>query len=281
MNGQAEALARLAGRETGSDGPAPRRAFSIAIASGKGGVGKSTIATNLALAVAEAGRETVLVDGDFALGQCDVLLGLAPEHRIDDVLAGAVEVTAALAPVAPRLTLLAAARGMVGLADPAPAVRTAIASEMARVARGRDVSIIDLPSGISRTTLELAAGADMLLVVMTPEPAAVADAYALVKILALRRTSPTFLVLNRVTPGSEPHQLLRRLHRITDRFLKQKPPVIGALEEDPRVAEAAFSMTPLLTFAPRTRAAVSMRRMARKLLSIGTSEAREQGFVAR
>jgi flagellar biosynthesis protein FlhG len=259
----------------------PARALWVTVTSGKGGVGKSAIAANLALALAELNRRTLLVDADLALANADLLLGLSPERRIDDVLLGECALGEILVEAAPGLVLLPASSGVQRLAALDDAARRRFLWELQREVERHDVIVADTASGLAPTVTALAAAADLSLVVTTPEPTALTDAYALVKILARERPETVALVVNRAAGGPEADATARRLRQVAARFLGLDLPVFGRVPEDPALERSVRLLEPVLKDSPLSPAARAIRAMARKLLSIGKPRRDGKDLVVR
>ena len=158
-----------------------RLARTIAVASGKGGVGKSTLALGIAMAAAERGVKTALVDADLGLANLDVLCGVRPARTAADWLSGRAQLSECFTTIAPRLWLLAGASGVARMADLEPPQRARLIEGLARVAAHVELMVVDLGAGIGAGTLDIAAAADRLLIVTTPEPTSLADAYGFAK----------------------------------------------------------------------------------------------------
>jgi len=283
MNEQATRLRSLTDRTL--DRVAPPRAgrgpLSVAVTSGKGGVGKTTIAANLALAVARLDRRVLLWDADLSLSNADLLLGVTPGARLDDVLSGRASWTDALVPGPAVLTLLPGASGVAELTRLDPATRSRIVEGLARAVGDHDLVVIDTGSGISVEVTSLAEAADLALVVVNPDPAAMADAYAVVKILAERRPESVALCPNRYPDVASSLAAASRFQTLTRRFLGLEPPVFGCVPRDSAIERSVLELEPLLGTEPRTPAARGLWAMARKLLSGIPATEDGQGLIAR
>jgi flagellar biosynthesis protein FlhG len=275
MNEQGVRLRGLARR------PNVRSPFSVAVTSGKGGVGKTTIAVNLALAVAHHDRRVLLWDADLSLSNADLLLGVTPGARIDDVLEGRARWTDALVPGPWGVTLLAASAGVAALTRLDPDRQARIVEGLAEVVGGYDLVVIDTGPGISEGVTTLAAAADLALVVLTPEPAALADAYAVVKILARERPQKVAVCPNRYPDVNAALAGSRRFQALTRRFLGVEPPVFGCVTRDSMLERSVLELDPLLLTAPGSPAARGLWAMARKLLSMATPNGDGRGLIAR
>ncbi len=256
---QAEGLraAHLAPRSAEADPVAHR----LALVSGKGGVGKSAIAANLAVACARAGDGTLLVDGDAGLANADLLLGLVPGWTWDDVRKGRATLDEAIARGPAGLELLVSGRG--------PGVVTSLAEAIAGRARGdadlrlRRHTVLDLGAGIGRGVVELATACDVVWLVMTPEPTSLADAYAMAR--QIWREDPCArveLIVNRCTDRGEAEQAARALQRLTRRFLDQAPLLRAVLPEDRAMGRAVLRQEPVLLAEPASPIARSLGHLA-------------------
>ncbi|MBN1420111.1 MAG: AAA family ATPase, partial [Planctomycetes bacterium] len=182
MNDQADSLRRSV--LASAPAQAPARARTIAVTSGKGGVGKTNLAVNLAIAAARRRRRTILVDADYGLANADLILDVDPRWNLSHVLAGEVDPREALVEGPEGVRLLAGASGIRRLADLDGEGREAAARAFASLAGDADLLIIDTGAGIARNVIATAAAADEILVATCPEPPAIADAYAVVKSIA-------------------------------------------------------------------------------------------------
>lgn len=248
--------------------PAPaRRGVMIAIASGKGGVGKTWLAISLAHALARAGDRALLFDADLGLANVDIQLGLMPEHDLAGVLAGKVPLErAAQRFEAGGFDIIAGRSGSGRLAN-LPADRLqGLADGLVRLAGGYDTIILDLGAGIERTVLRLAAAADLCLVVATDEPTALTDAYAFVKLASRQRAADqVMIVINMAASPREGAGTYATLRRACEGFLGIAPPLLGVIRRDPRVREAIRHQSPLLTRFPGCPAAADIELVARGL----------------
>jgi flagellar biosynthesis protein FlhG len=243
--------------------PPARSAHVIAIASGKGGVGKTCLAVNLSLALAAGGLETVLIDGDTGLGNADLLLGVPAGPHLGAVVRGTRTLDDVAVRVAPRLRLIAAGSGIASLADLDASARSRLIDAFATIERSARVILIDCGAGLGPVVLDLVASADTVLVVATPEPTAIADAYGLIKTLAIREPRPSSgtvrLVVNQAADRAEAARIHARMSAVSERFLGLSIPLSGWVGRDPHVAQAVCARRPFILSAPRSTAGKHVR----------------------
>lgn len=252
--------------------PAPRRVWTIAIASGKGGVGKTNVAVNLALALADAGVNTTLLDGDLGLANADLLLGLRAGPHLGDVLTGARTLDQICVRVTPRLTLVPGASGIAQLADLDQRRREIMELVIQRLELRSQALLLDCGAGIGRGVRSLLSCADQSLIVTTPEPTAIADAYALIKCVvstsdpALRPPARMSLLVNQAADQADGRRVHARVAAVCDRFLGYPLPLAGIVEQDERVRVAVRERRPFLVTSPKSAASRSVRSLCGSLI---------------
>lgn len=240
-----------------------------AIGSGKGGTGKTLIAVSLAHALAHQGERVLLCDADLGLSNTGVHLGMQETGDLAGLLAGTKELKAAVARVqsGPRhgFDLLAAPPGSGAFANASEASVQKLVSILA-AAKQYDRVLIDLGAGVDTAVMTFAAHADETLLVMTPDPASLTDAYAFAKLLLRRTTSraPQILV-NQALNATEGRRTADALIASARSFLKTAPEYLGFVPFDSRVADAVRRQSPLLTLFPQTPAAQAIDGIALKL----------------
>jgi flagellar biosynthesis protein FlhG len=242
---------------------AGRRCRIVTITSGKGGVGKTSLVANLGLELARAGRRVLMLDGDLGLANLAILFNVAPRADLGDVLAGRARVEDVVLEIAPGLRLIPAAGGVAALADLDGSRRQELLAEVLPLAADADFLLIDTGAGISSTVLALASVAHRTLIVTTPEPTALADAYAILKAAARRGTAPLEIVVNLAPTQAAARQTHERLARLSKRFLGFAPPLLAVIPRDPSVSEAVLRQEPLTAiypWAPATRAISALAR---------------------
>ncbi len=209
-----------------------QRPHRIAIASGKGGVGKTWLAITLSHALAELGHNVLLFDGDLGLANIDIQLGHAPKHDLGAVLSGGVTLLEAIAPCAPAgFDMLAGRSGSGLLASLAPPRLDALLSELGQVSYG--LILLDLGAGLETNTRRLAAWADTLLVVATDEPTSLTDAYAVIKLHETDRPgSDVRVVINRAASQAAGRRTFDTLARACRQFLGRAPALAGVVRRD-------------------------------------------------
>lgn len=250
-------------------GPAIRRGKNlIAVASGKGGVGKTWFSITLAQALAREGKRVLLFDGDLGLANVDVQLGLMPKRDLNDVIRGRLS----LDKVAQRFDdggfdIVAGRSGQASLSALPSQRLSHLRDQLIEVSDLYDAVIIDLGAGVDRTVRMLSASAARTLLVTTDEPTSLTDAYAFIKLgSAAGMTKNVGIVVNQATSAAEGEKTYKTLLKACENFLRLSPPMIGMVRHDPRVKESIRHQTPLLTRAPNSEAASDVEKIARYLV---------------
>lgn len=243
----------------------------IAVASGKGGVGKTWFSITLAHALAQAGRRTLLFDGDLGLANVDVQLGIMPQGELANVIAGEAKLDDIVTPFdggAGRngFDIIAGRSGSDGLANLPPAKLVALRTELQVFSRNYDWVVLDLGAGIERTVRLMAAQSRTCLVMTTDEPTAITDAYAYIKLTALERLADAIrIVVNMVPSQEEGERSYATLLRACREFLKIEPPLAGIIRRDDHVKESIRRQVSLMRRNPNAEAARDVEQIARRL----------------
>ena len=246
-----------------------RGPWTIAITSGKGGVGKTSLAVNLAVTLAQSGRRTCLVDGDLGLANVDVMLNLHPRHSLRDVVTAGMPVEEIILQGPAGLEVIPAASGVEALADLSVVARQFLVKTLQSLSLRSDITVLDTGAGVSKTVLALTLAADQVLVVTTPEPTAITDAYAMVKILSHRRPSIAIsLVVNQVEHAGQAREVHGHLHKIIQRFLQRDVPMAGWIPRDACVERAVREQRPMAVYFPYARASEAIQGLAARLASL-------------
>ncbi|HEY2069085.1 MAG TPA: P-loop NTPase [Rhizomicrobium sp.] len=242
----------------------------LAIGSGKGGTGKTMIAVSLAHALAHEGERVLLCDADLGLSNTTVHLGLDSGGDLAGVLTGRRALADAVVPVFGGITerggfdVLAAPAGSGALADIEEGQGARLVETLRRSTR-YDRIVLDLGAGVDATTMHFAAASDSALLVMTPDPASLADAYAFAKLLKKRGAKLPYVVVNMAANDAEARRTSGALGTTCQAFLGAVPEYLGGIPRDPHVSEAVRRQSHLLTMHPQAAAAVAISTVARRL----------------
>jgi flagellar biosynthesis protein FlhG len=255
---QATQLRTLVGKRT--------RANVVAITSGKGGVGKSNVAVNLAVHLAGAGRKVVLLDADLGLANVDVLCNLDLPLNLSHVIARKRELREVMVQAPGGFRLIGGASGLARMADLNDFERQRLVDALGEVEEQADIILIDTGAGISANVLSFTRCADHVLIVTTPEPTAITDAYAVIKVLSRdaqpRRLS---LLVNQAQSAAEAKAVQERIARVARQFLSVSVLDAGYVPADPAVPHAVRRRTPFMIHSPRCPAGQSIAQLAMRL----------------
>lgn len=244
--------------------------LSVAVLSGKGGVGKTNLSLNLAFALYQSGFKSLLIDCDMGLANLDVLLGITPEGNLQDVLLGEATMESVLHNIQPDgLDVLPAASGVPELNDLNPDRKDLLLNRLAPVLGKYDFVFMDIGAGISDTVQTFASMAALRVVVITPEPTSLTDSYALIKVLNKRFGLSDFrIVVNEVTSAKEAQQAYDKLAGACQHFLKVELKLLGHVRMDRKLPEAVCRQQPLMSYAPGSPAAQDIQAIAGRLQNV-------------
>ena len=235
----------------------------IAVTGGKGGVGKTSVAVNLATGLASAGRRVVLLDGDLGLANVDVLLGLSPRYTLAHVLTGERTLDEILVTAKQGFQIVPAASGAADLAGMGGAGHLGLVQAFSGLAARLDVLIIDTAAGIAPGVLQFSQAAQHVLVVVTDEPASLTDAYALIKVLSRDHGVTRFrVVANMSRAVGEGETLFKKLERVTTRFLDVLLEYAGDIPDDEHMRRAIRVQRPVLDVHPASPSGRAFKKLA-------------------
>lgn len=232
----------------------------IAVTSGKGGVGKTTVAVNLSVALAKLGRRVVLLDADFGLGSIDILLGLIPKYTLADLIESRCALSDVLVEGPSGIRIVPAASGIQHMAHLSSAQQAGLMQAFSDIADSLDVLVIDTAPGIGESVVNFVRAAQEVLVVVCDEPTSIADAYALIKLLNHDHGMNRFRVLaNMVQNPLEGQNLFAKLSSVTDRFLDVALDYVGAVPYDDYARKAAQKQLVVYKSFPRSKYAKALK----------------------
>ncbi|MFQ5430016.1 MAG: MinD/ParA family protein [Phycisphaerae bacterium] len=278
----AELRMLVAASEAGARARAVPAARVVAVASGKGGVGKTNIAVNLAMRLSQRGRRVVLVDADLGTANIDVVMNVRSAYDLSHVVRGQRTLDEIAVQVDARLRLIVGASGLASIAELSPSDRHALIEALGRLERQCDIIVLDCGAGISQNVLAFARAAEELLVVTTPEPTALTDAYALVKVLSRGgRTPPMGLVVNQTRTAVEGRNVAERLASTAARFLRIPVDCAALLPKDEHVSRAVHDRVPFVLKYPRCPAATGISALAARVVRQADGADCAPGFFRR
>ena len=240
----------------------------IAVASGKGGVGKTWFSTTLCYTLAQKGQRVLLFDGDLGLANVDIQLGLTPDHDLGDVLDGKLTLKGAITHYQDgKFDIIAGRSGSGNLAS-IPTQRLAeLRNDLIGLAGNYDKLIVDLGAGVDRPVRLMAGPAGLTIVVVTGDPTSLTDAYAFIKLTHAANSAANIeIVVNMAENMREGEKTYETILNVCKNFLRYQPPLLGIVRRDLKVREAIRAQTPLLKRHPSAEAAMDIEAIARKIL---------------
>ncbi len=237
----------------------------IAVASGKGGVGKTSVSVNLAMSLIHAGQRTLLLDTDLGLANVDVMLGLSPRFTLADVFAGRCELRDTLLEGPRGLWVVPAASGKRHMTELTPQQHVGLVHAFSELDLPIDTMVVDNAAGIADGVLTFCQAAQDVIVVVCDEPASVTDAYALIKVLSRERGVSRIQVLaNQVQQPAEGRQLFEKLERVTAKFLDVTLNYLGAIPRDEWLRRAIQRQEAVVEAYPSSPSAMAFRDITRR-----------------
>lgn len=259
-----------------------RRASVIAVTSGKGGVGKSNIAVNLAIKFATVGKDVVLLDADLGLANADVLCNIDLPTNLSHVISRKRELNEVMVKGPGGFRLIGGASGLARMADLTDVDRQRLITALAELEESTDIILIDTGAGISPNVLSFTRAADHVLVVTTPEPTAITDAYAVVKVISRedmnRRVS---LLVNQARTPTEARVVYERIAKVAKQFLGVTLYDAGYVSYDMEVSNAVRRRSPFVLGAPKSPASICIAQLAMRLEQGVAQSQHNSGFFNR
>jgi len=244
---------------------APRPVRVIAVTSGKGGVGKTNVSVNLAIALAEEGQRVMLMDADLGLANVDVMLGLHPEYDLSHVIQGERTLEEIIVSGPAGVHIVPASSGTKMMAELSPMEHAGMIRAFSELSYPLDVLIIDTAAGISDSVVSFSRAAQEVIVVVCDEPASITDAYALIKLLNREYGIQRFRVLaNMAHSAQEGRELFTKIARVTERYLDVTLDFMGAVPYDDYLRKAIKRQKAVVEAYPRARASMAFKTLAQK-----------------
>ncbi|MBL1321130.1 MAG: MinD/ParA family protein [Methylophaga sp.] len=244
----------------------PRPVKVIAIASGKGGVGKTNVTVNIGVALASQGKEVLLLDADLGLANIDVMLGLHPQYNLLHVLDGSKSLNDIIVEGPSGLKIIPAASGIQKMAELSPAEHAGMIQAFSDMDQHIDVLLIDSAAGIADSVISFTRAAQEVIIVVCDEPASITDAYALIKLLSKEYDLERFHIIANMTRNvQEGRELFNKISLVCDRFLDVSLDFMGIVPFDEDLRRAVKKQRAVVDFLPRSKSATAFTHLAKKV----------------
>jgi len=246
----------------------PKRTRVMAVASGKGGVGKSNFSANFALSLTSLGQKVVIMDLDLGMANINILFGLTPRHHILDLMEKNLSIWDIMEPGPKGIQYISGGSGFQDVFQLDEIRLTRILEQMEKLHGYADTILLDMGAGMSTDSLRFILAADEITLITTPEPPAITDAYSTLKILHGKNPStPIKLLVNRVQSNQEGKQVAENIQLVAKKFLDYDVGIFGFLEEDNHILQAVKKQVPFYLEFPKSKAAKGLKAMAEGYLS--------------
>jgi len=266
MEDQAQKLRELMGAKPQAQQSA-KKTRVITVASGKGGVGKTNLSVNLAIAYARTGKRVMVMDADLGLANVNIMLNMIPKYNLYHVIRKQKTMKEIILDTEYGIQILAGASGFSKIANLNEEERQNFITELYALTNV-DIIIIDTSAGVSNNVLSFIAAADDAIIITTPEPTAITDAYGIIKIIATEVENLNIglkLVVNRVKNVTEGRKVAERIINISGQFLNLKVEYLGCIYEDPIVQQSVLKQKPFIVQDPKSKAAISVQHLVSRI----------------
>lgn len=272
MEDQAQELRELMGNMEAQDSEkksddSGHKTRIIAVTSGKGGVGKTNLAVNMAIAYAQQGKKVILIDGDLGMANVNVLLNVVPQYNLMQVINKQKTMQEIILDTEVGIKFIAGANGFSKIANLSVDELDYFAKQFAQLGNA-DIIIIDTGAGIANNVLQFVAAADEVYVVTTPEPTAITDAYGIIKIITtelVNRELNLKLLVNKVHTADEGKKISERIINIVGQFLNYKVDYIGFVYADPVVEQSVIRQKPFMIVNPTSKPAQCVKHIVGRI----------------
>jgi flagellar biosynthesis protein FlhG len=251
---------------------------TMAITSGKGGVGKTLVTVNLAINYARQGLKVLLIDADLGLANIDVVLGLTPKYTIEDVLSGELTLDEVAVPGPLGITILPAASGVAELSNLTEEQKLSLMDHIDHWHADFDVVLVDTGAGISPNVRFFVLAVERIMIVVTPDPASITDAYALMKVMFMNhRVSHFDLVVNQVSSDKEAKDVYRTLSTVADKYLNIGMNFAGSIPEDQLLVKSVRQQKPVCDLFPNAPASKAFIALSERVMRMWQQKRHDDG----
>ncbi|SJZ64576.1 MinD/ParA family protein [Selenihalanaerobacter shriftii] len=239
------------------------------VTSGKGGVGKTNFTVNLALSLQAKNKRVAVIDADLGMGNIDVVLGLTPQYNLSHVINGQKGINEIIMKDPEGLSIIPGISGVEELANLSEYQLQNLIEGLENLEDNYDIILIDTGAGLSKTVISFTLAADEIIVISTPEPTSVTDAYGIIKVIAgYQENSKVNLVVNQIESNQEGNNISKRISKVAGDFLEIDLEVLGLIPSDKNVVKAVKKQCPFIIEFPNCQAANAIKRIRNQLLDI-------------
>ena len=252
---------------TGGGHDSAQKTRIIAVTSGKGGVGKTNVATNMGIAYAQMGKKVIVLDADLGLANVNVIMNVIPQYNLYHVIKKQKKLSEIIIDTEYGIKLIVGASGFAKIANMGEAERNEFINEMYTLS-DVDIIIIDTSAGVSKNVLSFVAAADEVVIITTSEPTAITDAYGIIKVIATEVDNMNLnlkMIINRVDSAAEGKRIADRMINIAAQFLNLKIEYLGFIYNDPLVTKAVLKQKPFIIADPNGKAASCLKHIVSRM----------------